>query len=697
MIKNSKLIYIFIYFILILFLFVFISNVSRANQQIDIIADKIESDQKNEVITATGNVILIYPDKTKIQANTVIYNRLEEKIVADGNVIINDNENNVFFLDQASGTNDLLILNGSNVKARLKDNSRIVGSDINKKGDISILNNAEFTPCDEKEYLIDKCPGWKIKSKRIIQNNENKTVYYDHARLYLFNLPLIYLPHFSHPDPSVNKRTGFLMPTTQTDDNLGNQFRIPFFVNIDVNKDLTFTPSFQSKANNFYSIEYRHLNEFGNFNVEASIDDNSDSKGTRNHIFLDADINNKFGQLNSFIKTSNNDTYMRKNKINKLTVLESGFDFRRVDENIFFSLDASSYKHLTIQNNDQWEYLYPKIVYDIKNIENDLINTKISISNDFSHRKGLDNSYSTLASSQIDLKNKFTNQKNGLVFDNVGNLRIVSTSTDNKISKDTENIRFYPQLSSKISLPLFKINKNSSQSLTPIFMPILAPYNNYTSHQSVTNSNLFSSNRASSLTEWESGPRLNYGVEWFIDHKNQFDLKLIAGQSIKVNKESNDNTEELSDFYVSSNFIFGKDKYINNSLILDKDNHDIKSNALNLQIKMDKFKIGADYDYNSGKYFNASEQLRVAGGYQLYNGLNLNFTGAKDIDKNKNIGYQYGLLYENDCIGIDFNYYRDLTKDRDISESDGLSFTVVLKPFGSTKNYGTNRIFGPRI
>ena len=70
---------------------------------------------------------------------------------------------------------------------------------------------------------------------------------------------------------------------------------------------------------------------------------------------------------------------------------------------------------------------------------------------------------------------------------------------------------------------------------------------------------------------------------------------------------------------------------------------------------------------------------------------------VKNLDTNKNIGYQYGILYENDCLGIDFNYYRDLTKDRDIKESDGFSFTIVLKPFGSTNNYGKNKVFGPRI
>tara|TARA_Y100000768_G_C23897989_1_gene643601 strand:+ start:67 stop:753 length:687 start_codon:yes stop_codon:yes gene_type:complete len=228
-------------------------------------------------------------------------------------------------------------------------------------------------------------------------------------------------------------------------------------------------------------------------------------------------------------------------------------------------------------------------------------------------------------------------------------------------------------------------------------MPIIAPYNNYTDHKSVTNSNLFSTNRASSITESESGPRINYGIEWFNTNKNNFDIKVIAGQSLKFNKESNDATDELSDFYVTSNLIFEDNKYFNNSLIINKDNYDIKTNNANLLFSLNKFTLGIDYDYNSGKYFTASEQIRIGSKFEFANNFQFKLNGARNIDTNNNIGYQYGLLYENDCIGIDLNYYRDLTIDRDVAESYGYSFTIVLKPFGSTRQYGNNKVFGPKI
>ena len=228
-------------------------------------------------------------------------------------------------------------------------------------------------------------------------------------------------------------------------------------------------------------------------------------------------------------------------------------------------------------------------------------------------------------------------------------------------------------------------------------MPIIAPYNNYTDHKSVTNSNLFSTNRASSITQSESGPRINYGIEWFKANKDSFDIKVTAGQSLKFNKENNDATEEISDFYITSNLIFDENKYFNNSLIIDKDNHDIKTNNANLLFSLNNFSLGIDYDYNSGKYYTASEQIRVGSKFEFANNFQFNLTGAKNIDTNNNIGYQYGLLYENECIGIDLNYYRDLTKDRDVAESYGYSFTIVLKPFGSTRQYGNNKVFGPKL
>tara|TARA_B100000902_G_C27321895_1_gene925227 strand:- start:3232 stop:5319 length:2088 start_codon:yes stop_codon:yes gene_type:complete len=671
-------------------------NVIYAEEKIKIYADEIEIDEINEKVKATGKAVAINEDNIKIKSNKLIYDKSKNFLEADGNVIINDQINNTFFLDELNASDNLNIISGKNVRVRLHDNSRIVGSNYAKKDEISIVENAEYTPCIKENYLIKNCPGWKLKSNKIYHDSENKTIHYDHAQIQLFNIPVFYLPYFSHPDPSVKKRSGFLMPTIQTDDQLGETFSIPIFLNLSSNRDITLTPNIQTTGNNFYNLDYRHLNESFELEINSSIDDNNDNTGTSNHLFFESTIFNSFGSLNTYLKTSNNDTYMRKNKINNLTVLKSGIEFDREVNDTFFSIETLGYKHLTVDN-QQWEYLYPNINYNIDNIDNNIFEGNISLKNKLSFRKNLNENYVSLISSQINWSNQKINKNLGFVYDNEANFRVASISIDEKSKSDTKNIRFYPQLSSKISYPLLKSSSLFNQTVTPIIMPIIAPYNNYTEAQTVTNSNLFSTNRATSINEWESGPRINYGLEWFINSAQGADIRTVIGQNYRFNKLSDDIANEISDYFINSTINIDLENYLDSSLIIDRDDLKIRSLNANSFNRFGDLIFAINYDYTSGKYNDSAEQIAIGGKYELDNNLFIKFTGAKNLDSNKNIGYQYGILYENDCLGIDFNYYRDLTKDRDIKESDGFSFTVVLKPFGSTNNYGKNKVFGPRI
>ena len=671
-------------------------NVINAEEKIKIYADEVRVDEVNEKVTATGNAVAVNEDNIKIKSDNLIYNKSINYLEANGNVIINDQMKNTFFLDELNASNNFNTISGKSVKARLHDDSRIVGSNFDKKDKISIAENAEYTPCIKENYLIKNCPGWKLKSKKIYHDSENRTIHYDHAQIQLFNIPVFYLPYFSHPDPSVKKRSGFLMPTIQTDNQLGETFSIPIFVNLNSNRDLTFTPNIQTTANNFYNLDYRHLNDSFNLEINSSIDDNDDNTGTSNHLFFESEIFNSYGNLNTYLRTSNNDTYMRKNNINNLTVLKSGIEFDREEKNTFFSIETIGYKHLTVDN-QQWEYLYPSIVYDINNIDNNIFDGNVSLNNKFSFRKNLNENYVSLASSQLNWTKQKINKNLGLIFDNEANLRVASISIDEKSRSDSSNIRFYPQLSSKISYPMLKSSTLFNQTVTPIIMPIIAPYNNYTEAQEVTNSNLFSTNRATSISEWESGPRINYGIEWFINSEKNTDIRTVIGQNYRFNKLRDDTAAEISDYFINSNININLENYLDGSLIIDRDDLKIRSLNANSFNKFGDLIFAINYDYTSGKYNSSAEQVAVGGKYELENNLFIRFTGAKNLDSNKNIGYQYGVLYENDCLGIDFNYYRDLTKDRDIKESDGFSFTVVLKPFGSTNNYGKNKVFGPRI
>ena len=59
----------------------------------------------------------------------------------------------------------------------------------------------------------DKCPPWTIQASKMLHDNIKKTIYYDNALIKIYDIPVFYLPKLAHPDPSVKRRTGFLVPT----------------------------------------------------------------------------------------------------------------------------------------------------------------------------------------------------------------------------------------------------------------------------------------------------------------------------------------------------------------------------------------------------------------------------------------------------------------------------------------------------
>ena len=132
---------------------------------------------------------------------------------------------------------------------------------------VNQINNATYTPCLQKNYIIEKI-DFPNYPKKVIHDTEKNNIYYEGAILSILNIPVFYTPFFSHPDPTVKKRTGLLMPKLSSDNILGTSTSIPFFYNIASNHDLTFTPTIQTKADDYFSVKYRLLTKNHKFNMQ---------------------------------------------------------------------------------------------------------------------------------------------------------------------------------------------------------------------------------------------------------------------------------------------------------------------------------------------------------------------------------------------------------------------------------------------
>ena len=95
-----------------------------------------------------------------------------------------------------------------------------------------------------------------ITSNEIIHNKEKKEIQYKNAWLKIYNIPVLYFPKFFHPDPTVERKSGFLIPSFSDSNNLGASVSIPYFIAISDSEDLTFKPKFFSADNFLLQSEY---------------------------------------------------------------------------------------------------------------------------------------------------------------------------------------------------------------------------------------------------------------------------------------------------------------------------------------------------------------------------------------------------------------------------------------------------------
>ena len=671
-----------------------------SDENVNIFADQVNFDNENEIVNADGNVT-IEMDNIFIESGKATYKKTIDEFDASENVKIiefTETGNNKYYSNKLITNKNFTSSNAKGIKIRMSDNSRIVGKEFKKEGDISIISDAQYTPCNEDEYLLKNCPGWKLRAKTVFHDDKTKTVYYDNAILYILNTPILYTPFFSHPDPSVNKRTGFLAPTIKNDNELGQVLSAPYFINFASNHDLTVTPTIQTTENNYLTTEYRLLNSKGLFNIKANVNDNEDRKGTRHYLFVDGDLESNLSKFNFSIQTTNNDTYMKKNQLNELNILKSGVFIEDRINNNYFTLEAKSYKHLSTTSANQWEYVLPSLHYYINSIDDPFFNGNLSNTINFLYTSNLSKNKTANISSEFAWNKETVDGEYGLVFSNYIETRVLYNNINYESNNnDSDEIRLFPQFSTKISLPMSKNSQNFSQTLSPILMPVVAPYNNYTTDKVINPGNIFSRNRASSLSEWESGPRINYGLEWYIAYQDLYDAKFLLGQSIKKNKESSNVSDEVSDYMLSSSFGLGDLGFLTSNFIIDKNDVYIKDNTSIASIGNKKLKIVAEYEYTSDKFGNPEEQIGIGTKINLFKNIDVKYSGKRDLYNDTNIGYETGLYYENDCLAVQFRYYRDLTKYKDVADSEGVSFSITLKPFGEQKTYGRSKVFGPDV
>jgi LPS-assembly protein len=288
-------------------------------------ADEADYDTDNDVVSAVGHVEI--DDQGNILlADRVDYDHKTDTVTASGHVSLMDDKGNVAFTDHVmlkdrmrDGTLDAFgVLIGKNGRLAGSGGRRVAGR-------YTIANHVTYTPCKICNKPGQRTPLWRVRAYRVVYDQEKHRFDFKNASLELLNIPFFYSPILSEPDPTIKYSSGLLTPSFGNSTIIGYYTSLPYYIAISDSNDATLAPLFSTKGGELLEGEYRQRFDNGGLWLQASFANNpkgglsENQNQTYAHAFgsaryaLDSNWN-----TGADLQYASNDTYLRRYDISQM-------------------------------------------------------------------------------------------------------------------------------------------------------------------------------------------------------------------------------------------------------------------------------------------------------------------------------------------------------------------------------------------
>jgi LPS-assembly protein len=239
-------------------------------------ADEIRYDYTNELVSAVGNVQIYYNGAT-VEADKVIYDQKNKRLHAEGNARLTEADGKISYgqlLDLSDDYRDGFI---DSLRLETVDQTRLAAARADRSDkNFTVFQKGVYTACEPCREDPKKPPLWQVKAARIIHNEAEKMMYFEDATVEFFGVPLVWMPFMSAPDPTVKRKSGFLMPITSTSSAYGYSIETPYYFALAPNYDATISPRFTTTQGPLVRGEFRERFENGQVTIRGAAIDQLD-------------------------------------------------------------------------------------------------------------------------------------------------------------------------------------------------------------------------------------------------------------------------------------------------------------------------------------------------------------------------------------------------------------------------------------
>ena len=697
------------------------------SENYEIIGEDIIYDDFKKIIYSQSSTNITDVDENIIQVEMFNYLTEKKMFFSKGEIEVKDKRSNNYlfseiYIDEKNkkivGSDIKSFLNNKDQKDDIRNEPRFYANSGVISNGISVFEKGVFTSCKKREGK--KCPPWAIRAKKIEHNNAKKTIYYTNAVMKIYDFPVFYFPKFFHPDPSVKRQSGFLIPRFTNNSMVGSGTTIPYFWAMTKDRDMTITPKLYANESILIMNEYRQAYDDGSLIVDTSYTKgykkNSDKKlpGSRTHLFAKyfknfAEPGEYFNDLEINIERVSNPTYLEVHEINtelvdyEESILTTNLNYEFQDEKTFFGLSANLYEDLKKTDRSKYEYLLPNVSFD-RDIFSDEELGRINIfSNAFVKNVNV-NDTTKMWINDFNWKSKpFLNFK-GFQSEFEGLLKVVNYEADAERYK-TKGLNSEASAAAdyNLSLPLSKQNnsKNKINLLTPKMSFRFAPghmRNIQDDDLKLSYSNLFSLNKNTQGDVIEKGTNLALGIEF---SNNDFKEKIPGEKNYSVSIGQIYNVEKNTDVPIRSSLNDKTSDVVGRGFLKISENLNITSeysfdnnfdginyNDLSANLIMGNTNFNLKYleeNNHIGTTHYVKSDLKIS----INESNNLNFDFRKNLETESTEFYSMSYDYLNDCLRAGVVFRRKFYQDRDIDHADSLMFQISLIPLGD--------VFTPKV
>jgi len=658
----------------------------------------IEADQR---LVAEGRVEVLF-DGYRLTAQRIAYDSTTDQLRIEGPMRIVKSDGTVLTAESAQLTANLSDGLLRSARMVLDQQLQLAAAEILLiDGRYTVLNKTVASSCTV--CVGNPVPLWQIRSDRVIHDTQEQQLYFDHATLEVVGVPVLYLPRLRLPDPTQERTSGFLTPTTRITDDLGAGLKVPYFITLGQSADLTVTPYFSTSRTRTLELRYRQAFRTGSIELNGAVSRDDLRPGKiRAYLFADGTFDLPRDFVLSFgIESVSDKAYLLDYGYSDKDRLTSDVDITRTRRDEFITGGLTYFNTLRDTESNQ---TIPNSVFDATWIRRftpaglgGIAELDGSVFG-FNRRSGTDIIGRDLARASLSgTWQRSWDAPNGMLFKTEAELALDYYTIHDDSTTNSPIFRSTPFVATELRWPLVKTAPGgATQVLEPVVQLVWSNLdtggvpNEDSLSVAFDEGNLFSLSRFAGNDVYEQGLRANLGLSWTRQDPAGWSLGVTVGRIFRTNdlgqfSDGSGLAGGGSDWLAALQLSMSDQLKLTNRAVFDG-SFDFTRNEMRLNWTTDKLDLSSSYIWQVADPTehrpNDSAEWVMDAQYQLHPNWTAKTNWGYDFVTNRAASAGLGLVFSNECVAVDVSLSHRFTSSTNVSPTTNFSLNISLNGFG---------------